>query len=116
MAPLWSVWWLSRPLGRLGRALLLTPVVVVLAPVEHSTPRPSGDRTGGRMVVACVTAAGAIAQVTLGGVLGWPALVAAIGFTLAAASSGAFGTPRRRGESAADARCGQPTSVVSRSS
>lgn len=101
VAPLSATWWLSRPLWLMGLGLLLTPVVVTLAPVEHSTPRPSGNRTSPRMVVASAIAAAAIAQLTLDGVLGWPALVAAIGLTMAAAYSGAFGDPRRNGVSAA---------------
>lgn len=88
--PLSAAWWLTRPLWILALAILLTPVVTVLAPIEHGTPRSAGRHTTASMVATAVVAAAAIAELTLGGVLGWMAVVATLGLTGAAAHSGAF--------------------------
>lgn len=90
VAPLSGVWWLTRPLWVLGLAVLLAPVVAALAPVEHTTPRGAAPRTTAGMVAVTVVAAAAIAELTLGGVLGWSAVVAAVGLTAAAVHAGAF--------------------------
>ncbi len=90
VAPLSAAWWLTRPLWILGLAVLLTPVVTVFASVEHTTPRSAAPRTTVGMATATAVAAAAIAELTLGGVLGWSAVVAALGFTAAAVHSGAF--------------------------
>lgn len=90
VAPLSAAWWLTRPLWILGLAVLLTPVVTMFASVEHTTPRSAAPRTTVGMATATAVAAAAIAELTLGGVLGWSAVVAALGFTAAGVHSGAF--------------------------
>jgi peptidoglycan/LPS O-acetylase OafA/YrhL len=97
VAPLSAAWWLTRPLWILGLAVLLTPVVTVFAPVEHTTPRSARARTTPGMVAATAIAAAAIAELTLGGVLGWSSVAAALGFTAAAVHAGAFGGRRGAG-------------------
>lgn len=127
VAPLSVTWWLTRPVWLLGLGLLLVVVVALLAPIEHGTLRPTDHRTatpsGSAAVghptgtaLAVTIAVGAIAQLTLGGVLGWPAVVAAIGVTYAAAAVGAFASGRSHGASRTRADSDHPTSVASRSS
>jgi peptidoglycan/LPS O-acetylase OafA/YrhL len=90
VAPLSGVWWLTRPLWVLGLAALLAPVVAVVAPIERSSSRAATRPKTAGMVVAAVVAAAAIAELALGGILGWPAVVAALALTAAAVHAGAF--------------------------
>jgi hypothetical protein len=92
--PLSLAWWLARPLWLACLMLCLAPVVVALSPIEHSVPAPRAPRRGrmaaAGMVAAAVAAAGAIAALTLGGVLGMPAIGGAVVLTAAAVHAGAF--------------------------
>jgi hypothetical protein len=90
VAPLTASWWLTRPLWILGLAVLLAPVVVLLASIERSTPQPTRPRTRVGMAMVAMITAGAIAELALDGVLGGPAIAAALGLILAAAHVGAF--------------------------
>lgn len=98
LPPLSLAWWLSRPLWLAALALCLLPVVTALAPVEHGVPAPrrraNGLPAAAGMVAAAAAASGAIAALTLGGVLGAPALLAGLLLTAAALYAGAFGPDR----------------------
>lgn len=99
VAPLSTAWWLTRPLWVLALAAVLLPVVAALSPIEHTTPRPSGTRSGTRIAMAAVAASGGIALLTLNGVLVWSAVPSALAVTWAATTCGAFDRARwpRRG-------------------
>ena len=94
LPPLSAAWWAARPLWLVALALCLTPVVTLLAGVEQRTPRPASRSrsaaTNAATGLAVVTASGAIASLTLGGVLGPTAVANTLLLTAAALHSGAF--------------------------
>lgn len=95
VAPLSATWWLTRPVWVAVLVALLVPVVAGFVPVEHSVPPPLSRRAGRRamvgMLAATVTAAGATAVMTVGGVTGAPGILGAVALTMAARHAGAFG-------------------------
>jgi hypothetical protein len=90
VAPLSAAWWLTRPLWLIGLAVMLAPVVLLLAPIERTTPRQTRTRAAIGVVAVAVISTAAIAELALGGVLGAPAIAAVLGLTFAAAHAGAF--------------------------
>ncbi len=94
ITPLSVAWWATRPLWLAALATCLAPVVVALSPIEHSVPAPRprgrGFAATAGMVAVPLAAAVAIAALTLGGVLGVPAVAGTILLTAAAVHAGAF--------------------------
>ncbi|MBW3606385.1 MAG: hypothetical protein KY460_16060, partial [Actinobacteria bacterium] len=99
VAPLSTAWWLTRPLWLAALLMLLVPVAVVMAPIEHrvppARPRAAGSIATAAMVAATGAASGAIALLVGGGVLGLSGIAGAATLTAAARHAGAFGTPAR---------------------
>lgn len=94
VTPLTLAWWLTRPVWLGGLTLVLAPLVVVLAPIEHGVPdprpRPHGTTATLGMVAAMATACGAVGVLTLGDVLSLQAVAGAVALTGAAVHAGAF--------------------------